>query len=525
MIESRLSRVKALGGLPRSSTLSRTAIMDAVLLSGILAGWSATQIALGAYLVLAQSVDRHKLEYLLFGLSCFAMAIVSAGASLAYYGGQAGWLRGMTLFHVGAIIAPALNLHFAMHFSGVKPVRRLLAGLYLIVVSFELVNVSGGWWQEGVWHSREARFLWLEFEVVTLRPTAAALTFYALATVVVTLGLAFLYRAYRSGRREALPALLGGFAVLLAMGNDIAVVWRDWASVCLLPHAFWLYALPVAGTLLARYRAAASELAHKESVLRLKTDELQQSNEQLRQVHDELARKQQLAAVGELAAAIAHEVRNPLAVIINAVAGLRRATATQQDRAMLLDIVEEESARLNGLVTDLLQYARPVKLTRTCFCPDELVRRAQALADDRHEVIQQMDSERGIATVRADAELLGLALDNVVSNSIQSMPEGGTIRIVLGRGQSDGVPCASIEVRDNGCGMDEKVLSRAMDPFFTTRPSGTGLGLSIVQRIMEAHGGAVRLASQPGEGTSVTLLLPVEDPTVAERSPSPELRA
>ncbi|MBN1612261.1 MAG: hypothetical protein JW940_36855 [Polyangiaceae bacterium] len=489
--------------------------MDAVLLSGILAGWAATQIALGAYLVLAYSVGRREVEYLVFGLSCFALAITSAGAAWIYLGVQATWVRSMMLLHVGAIAASALNLHFAMCFSGVKPSRRFLAGLYLIAILFELLNASGGWWVRDVWYERHTRFLGFEWHGYTQRPTAAAMTFYVLAAIAVAVGLALLYRAHRSGRKEALPALLGGAVVLLAMGNDVAIVWREWRTVCLLPHAFWLYALPVAGTLLGRYRAAAGELELKEAVLRLKTEQLQESTEQLRQIHDELARKQQLAAVGELAAAIAHEVRNPLAIIINAVAGLRRATATENDRATLLDIVEEESARLNGLVTHLLQYARPVKLTRSSFAPGELVRRAQSLADERHEVLELVDSDDGVTSLRADAELLGLALDNVVSNSIQAMPGGGTIRIVVRKDQLNGAPCARIEVRDTGHGMDEKVLSRAMDPFFTTHPSGTGLGLPIVQRIMEAHGGAVRLASQPGEGTSVTLLLPLDDQLAA----------
>jgi signal transduction histidine kinase len=489
--------------------------MDAVLLSGILAGWAATQIVLGVYLVLAGSMERREVEYLLFGLSCFALAMTSAGAAWIYFGGKASWTHGMMLLHVGAIAASALNLHFAMCYSGMRPSRRLLAGLYSLAAIFELFNVSGRWWVPGVWHRRHTRLLGFEWSGYTQRPTALALTFYALAAVAVAAGLVLLYRAYRSGRKEALPALLGGLVVLPAMGNDVAIVWRELGSICLVPHAFWFYALPVAGTLLARYRAAAGELELKETVLRLKTEQLQQSTEQLRQVHDELARKQQLAAVGELAAAIAHEVRNPLAIIINAVAGLRRATVTEHDRATLLDIVEEESARLNGLVTDLLQYARPVKLTRSNFSPAELVRRAQARADERHAVVGQTDSNGGVTSLRADAELLGLALDNVVSNSIQSMPNGGTIRIVVVEGQLNGAACARIEVRDTGCGMDEKVLSRAMDPFFTTHPSGTGLGLSIVQRIMEAHGGAVELASQPGEGTLVTLLLPLGDPQTA----------
>ena len=90
------------------------------------------------------------------------------------------------------------------------------------------------------------------------------------------------------------------------------------------------------------------------------------------------------------------------------------------------------------------------------------------------------------------------------------MPEGGTVKIVVGEGRLNEKRCVMIEVVDHGHGMDEAVLSRAVDPFFTTRPSGTGLGLPIVQRIVAAHGGALQMESEPQHGTTVRLLLPIE---------------
>jgi signal transduction histidine kinase len=117
---------------------------------------------------------------------------------------------------------------------------------------------------------------------------------------------------------------------------------------------------------------------------------------------------------------------------------------------------------------------------------------------------------------------LWLVLENVVSNAIQAMPDGGTTTVRTRLDDADGGCHVSIEVSDTGHGMDERVLERAMDPFFTTRPSGTGLGLSIVQRIMEAHGGQVNLRSKPGEGTTASLRLPV--PSRAElQSPRPPI--
>ena len=128
-------------------------------------------------------------------------------------------------------------------------------------------------------------------------------------------------------------------------------------------------------------------------------------------------------------------------------------------------------------------------------------------------MVVEATSEQAGGSVRADPSLLWIVLDKVISNAIQAMPEGGTTRVILAPSSVGGDNAVCIEVQDSGHGMDDKVISRAMDPFFTTRPSGTGLGLSIVQRIMEAHGGSVQLRSRPGEGTTVTLLIPTGSPS------------
>ena len=472
-------------------------------------------MALGTYFVLAFALRRREREYVLFGLLCFALAVTSAGVSWALAGGQASWLDAMTLLNVGAIMAPALNLHFSLHYAGARSARWVLPAVYATAAAFEVANVAGLWWVSEIPHVVPVRFLWIDTERLTGTPTLIGSAFYVVAGLELAVGLGLLMRAYRSGKREALPAFLGGAVVGVTTLNDVALALNLHDSLFLLPHVFWVYAFPVAATLLVRYRTAAGELELTESHLRLKTEQLRHSHAELQQVHDELARKQQLAAVGELAAAIAHEVRNPLAIIINAAAGLRRTELSEQDHATLLDIVEEETARLNRLVTDLLRFARPVNVMRANVSLRELAEKAETLATDKHPVMVEVASEHAPESVRADPGLLWIVLDNVVSNAIQAMPDGGSTRVVVAPGALAGESAVSIEVHDSGHGMDERVISRAMDPFFTTRPSGTGLGLSIVQRIMEAHGGAVKLDSHPGEGTTVTLLIPTG------RSPSP----
>jgi two-component system sensor histidine kinase HydH len=192
------------------------------------------------------------------------------------------------------------------------------------------------------------------------------------------------------------------------------------------------------------------------------------------------------------------------------VAGLRRPSLREEDRHTLLGIVDEETARLNRLVTDLLRFARPVSIRRSTVALAELVRRAEIMRREEHKFEVHVPDDPDLRTVQADANLLRLVFDNLVANACQSMPEGGTVRIIVSEGQLNGSRCVSIEVIDHGHGMDEAVLSRAVDPFFTTRPSGTGLGLPIVQRIVAAHGGLLQMESEPHRGTTVRLLLPIE---------------
>jgi signal transduction histidine kinase len=273
-----------------------------------------------------------------------------------------------------------------------------------------------------------------------------------------------------------------------------------------------IFAFGVAGTVLMRYRLAAGGLEQTTQRLQLRTDELRSSHAELRVVQSELVSKNQLAAVGELAAAIAHEVRNPLAVIVNAVAGLRRVSGSEEDRSILLSIVDEEAARLNRLVTDLLRFARPVNVKRSPVSLGELAKRSRSQVLDGHEIVVSIGADPEIQTVWVDPNLFRLVFDNLVQNACQSMRGGGRVDIVVTRGVLPRGPAVSIQIKDHGHGMEPEVRERALDPFFTTRPSGTGLGLPIVQRIVEAHGGELLIESQEGAGTSVTLFLPLGAP-------------
>jgi signal transduction histidine kinase len=252
--------------------------------------------------------------------------------------------------------------------------------------------------------------------------------------------------------------------------------------------------------------------ARVESELEQRTKELIRNHDALCHAHQQLVRKEQLAAVGELSAIIAHELRNPLAILRHAVSGLRREDLRRDDAETLLRILDEEVDRLNRLVQDVMTYARPVTPEPTPVRVQELVARAVELARESHPqhkaIAFAFRSEGADDIVEGDPALLRHALINIVDNAIQAMPDGGTVTITVRSTQLDGREALAIDFQDEGEGMDTLVRSKARDPFFTTRASGTGLGLAIVDRVARMHGGRVEIESQYGQGTTVTLILP-----------------
>jgi signal transduction histidine kinase len=197
-----------------------------------------------------------------------------------------------------------------------------------------------------------------------------------------------------------------------------------------------------------------------------------------------------------------------LAIVNNAVASLRKRHTTADDRRMLLEIINEEMARLDKLVSRLLNYARPVAAKHDRINLRELIVRTLALIEDRPGVTAELSFEGGVGDVNGDADLLRQAFENVVTNAVQAMRDQGTLRVAVSRHVIGGVPSIAIDFRDDGEGMDETACEQALSPFFTTRPTGTGLGLPIVGRVIEAHGGALSIQSTPGVGTTVRIALP-----------------
>jgi len=217
---------------------------------------------------------------------------------------------------------------------------------------------------------------------------------------------------------------------------------------------------------------------------------------------------EQLAAVGELAAGIAHEIRNPLASISGSVQVLSNELSVGSAERRLMEIIVSESNRLSKILEEFLRFVRPQERRVAVFDVAGSIQEVLALFRLSDEIA---DSHRILDDVRPASSLLAGDRDqirqiiyNVAKNAVRAMPDGGTLTV---EGREDGA-WYSMKFRDTGRGMSEEEIARVFTPFSTAFDGGTGLGMAIVRRIVEDHGGAIDVESQPGEGTTVTILLP-----------------
>ncbi|HTV01395.1 MAG TPA: ATP-binding protein [Luteitalea sp.] len=225
----------------------------------------------------------------------------------------------------------------------------------------------------------------------------------------------------------------------------------------------------------------------------------------------EKQRQERLAAVGEMAAGIAHEIRNPLASMSGSIQLLQRELSLRDDHATLLDIVMRESQRLNDIIRNFLAYAGPQRVTRTRVDVARLVREVAALlrqqtdgpaVDVRLDVPERADHDLDQAQMRQ-------VLWNLTSNARKAMPDGGVLHLSVAQAVgTTGTPTLRISVRDEGVGMAAADVERMFQPFQSGFRQGSGLGLAIVRRIVTDHGGRVMVSSTPGVGTDVVVSLP-----------------
>jgi signal transduction histidine kinase len=236
---------------------------------------------------------------------------------------------------------------------------------------------------------------------------------------------------------------------------------------------------------------------------------LERARSESDRLHDRLRKAEHLAATGELAAGMAHEIRNPLAAIVNATALLTDgAGLTDEERTHTLAAVRTEARRLNRILSDFLRAARPEEPRVVSSDIREVVNHVTALirnTPSRSRVDVSVAVDPSVPRFAFDRDQIIQVLWNVALNGVEAMNGRGRLSMEVTRQNGD----VALTVSDTGNGIPPANLRRVFDPFYSEKPNGSGLGLTIAQRIVGAHGGRIEVDSEPGQGTRVTMLFPI----------------
>ncbi len=241
-------------------------------------------------------------------------------------------------------------------------------------------------------------------------------------------------------------------------------------------------------------------------------DDLAEANRELGQAQAQIRRSERLAALGQLSAGLAHELRNPLGVIRGSAELLYKNVASENAIAReLASVVAAEVDRTNALVSRFLEFARPSPLRRSPADLHAVIQEAWGLvsrslpAPNGYHL--EIDFSPELTPFPFDSQLMERVFFNLFLNAVQAMPEGGSLRVATRRQNGT----AQAEVSDAGGGIPPENLESIFNPFFTTKPEGVGLGLAIVSKIVDDHGGKIQVESEPGQGTTFRITVPMQE--------------
>jgi PAS domain S-box-containing protein len=254
----------------------------------------------------------------------------------------------------------------------------------------------------------------------------------------------------------------------------------------------------------------ATEQKRMEEELRRYSEQLEvlvdSKVKELKEINDRLVKTERLAAIGQMAAMLGHDIRNPLQSILGATDNLEKRVDPANEQAnRMLTIIKNSVEYSNEIISDLLDFSREMHLELAKTTPRDLVNETLAQVTLPTE-IRFVNLTEGEPILTADRGKMERALRHIIENAIQAMPNGGELAIST-KQLGDEV---AFTISDTGIGMNESVLGRIFTPLFTTKAKGIGLGLAISKRIVEAHGGSISVRSKAGEGSTFTLRIPLE---------------
>ena len=321
--------------------------------------------------------------------------------------------------------------------------------------------------------------------------TTAAIYFSPLGTLLWTTATSAAYCAY-----------------LIPASREFVLGWQGISELLLRNLFFFLVAMTVnrfvmeSRVQLRRYQGLSQNLA--------------EVNRNLRQAQEEARRAERLAALGQLSAGLAHEIRNPLGVIKGSAEILSQKLSAGDELAKELSgYIYTDVNRLSALVSRFLDFARPSQLNvKAESLPDLLEKCLRTVGDQGTTTGIKIVKEfaPSLPRVMIDSELCEQVFTNLICNACEAMNEGGqlTIRADISRATGERAREVAIEIADTGPGIPEEIKEQVFNPFFTTKKSGVGLGLAIVSKIVDAHGGTVKLVNSPRQGACFRVTLPAE---------------
>lgn len=276
----------------------------------------------------------------------------------------------------------------------------------------------------------------------------------------------------------------------------------------------------------ARYLAAAraqavarEELQQRALTIARMNEELAQRMAEKGQLEEQVNRAEKLAALGQLVAGVAHEIRNPLGILRATAQVMQREYQADPNATEYIRVIKEEGDRMNRVVGDFLNFARPGRMDPQMILVSDVISDVVNLTSRylrEHNVTARVDSMTAEPPVLADGGGLKQALVNLIINSVQAMPHGGEVHIsAMTHGHF-----LRVSVSDTGTGIPEETKDKIFDPFFTTKESGTGLGLAVVHRIVDAHSGFLEVDSKLGQGATISINLPLAPTVLSEEGDS-----
>jgi signal transduction histidine kinase len=286
--------------------------------------------------------------------------------------------------------------------------------------------------------------------------------------------------------------VLGVVEIVQDLSNDYKSIFRFQV----------LTLITVSGVMLVLFLIMTIVVKQGESIIQKRAQERLKLKEQL-------SRAKHLSSLGEMVAGVSHEIRNPLGIISSSAELLKKKMSSDDASSRIPDIIIEESSRLNNIITDFLNFARPREPNLfPCDIKKVIEKNIDFLSSQTETAgyVIHTQYDQNLSKIQADADMLYQAFLNILINAMQAMPDGGDIDIAVKTGDNS----LWIAFEDQGSGIEKKAMEKMWDPFFTTKDKGTGLGLGIVKNIIEAHHGQVRINNRSEGGTRVSIKLPIQ---------------